>query len=69
MNTTQEPTQEKDYFWVYIAGLVCAVIVVLMFVRGGEHEKYQAAKAAVAEDSANSAYRDTSAYSDSALRK
>ncbi|MEQ1636068.1 MAG: hypothetical protein ABL903_05200 [Methylococcales bacterium] len=67
MNSAQE--QEKDYFWVYIAGLVCVVVVVLMFVRGSEHEKYQTAQAAIAEDSSNAAYRDTSAYSDSALRK
>lgn len=71
MNTTQdqEQSQEKDFFWFYIAGLVCAVIIVLMIVRGGEHEKYQTARAAIAEDPANAAYRDTSAYSDSALRK
>jgi hypothetical protein len=59
MNTQE---QEKDYFWIYIAGLVAAVVVVLFLVRGSEHEKYATAKAAIAEDSSNSAYRDTTQY-------
>jgi hypothetical protein len=54
--------QEKDYFWVYIGCLVAVVIVVLVMVRGGEHEKYETAKKAIAEDASNSAYRDTSQY-------
>ncbi len=66
--STQEPTQEKDHFWLYIAGLVAVVIVVLMVVRGGEHEKYATAKSAIAEDAAFSAYKDTNAYKSSALR-
>jgi hypothetical protein len=69
MNNTQEPTQEKDYFWVWIGALVATIIVVLMLVRGGEHEKYATAASAIAQDAAFSAYKDTSAYKDSALRK
>lgn len=69
MNNTQDATQEKDYFWVWIAALVAAVVVVLMIVRGGEHDKYVTAKSAIAEDASFSAYKDTSAYKDSALRK
>ena len=67
MNNVEE--QEKDYFWFYIAGLVVVVAAVLMVVKGSEHEKYATASAAIAEDASNSAYRDTSSYTDSALRK
>ncbi|MDD5035587.1 MAG: hypothetical protein PHE55_12600 [Methylococcaceae bacterium] len=50
-------TQEKDNFWLYIAGIVVAVIVVLVMVKGSEHGKYETAAKAIAEDSANSAYK------------
>ncbi len=49
--------QEKDYFWFYVGGLVVAVIVVLLMVKGSEHEKYATAAKAIAEDSANSSYK------------
>jgi len=52
-----EVKEEKDYFWFYIAGLVLAVIVVLVMVKGSEHEKYATSAKAIAEDSANSAYK------------
>lgn len=55
MSEVQE--QEKDYFWFYIGGLVVAVIVVLLMVKGSEHDKYATAAKAIAEDSANSAYK------------
>ncbi len=50
-------TQEKDYFWFYVGGLVVAVIVVLLMVKGSEHEKYATAAKAIAEDAANSSYK------------
>lgn len=50
-------TQEKDYFWVYIAGVVLAAAVVLFMVRGSEHDKYVTAAKAIAEDSNNSSYK------------
>jgi len=49
--------QEKDMFWVYIAGLVIAVIVTLFIVKGSEHDKYATSAKAIAEDSSNSAYK------------
>jgi len=52
-----EVKAEKDYFWFYIAGLVLAVVVVLVMVKGSEHDKYATAAKAIAEDSANSAYK------------
>lgn len=67
MSNNNEETQEKDYFWAYIGVLVVVVIAVLMFVRGGEHDKYVTASKAIADDAAFSAYKDTSAYRNSAL--
>lgn len=52
-----EVKAEKDYFWFYIGGLVLAVIVVLLMVKGSEHEKYATAAQAIAEDSTNSSYK------------
>ena len=49
--------QEKDNFWLYIGGVVVAVVIVLFMVKGSEHEKYATAQKAIAEDAANSAYR------------
>lgn len=51
--------QEKDNFWVYVGLLVGSLIVVLLMVRGGEHDKYVAAEKAIAEDASNSAYRNS----------
>ena len=52
-----ENVQEKDMFWVYIGGVVLAVIVVLFLVKGSEHDKYETAAKAISEDSSNSAYK------------
>jgi hypothetical protein len=49
-------TKEKDYFWVYVGGVIVTALIVLMMVRGGEHDKYTAAAKAISEDSSNSAY-------------
>ncbi len=49
--------QEKDYFWYYIGAVVIAVLVTLVMVKGSEHDKYATAAKAIAEDSANSAYK------------
>ena len=49
--------QEKDYFWVYIGGVIIAVAVVLWMVKSSEHDKFATAAKAIAEDSANSAYK------------
>lgn len=51
--------QEKDNFWLYIGGLVVAVIVTLVMVKSSEHDKYATAAKAISEDSTNSAYRAT----------
>ena len=49
--------ESKDMFWYYIAGLIGAVIMVLVVVKGSEHDKYATAAAAIKEDSANSSYK------------
>ena len=49
--------KEKDMFWVYVGGLILAVIVTLVMVKGSEHEKYATAQRAIAEDANNSAYK------------
>lgn len=49
--------QERDNFWLYVGGVIIAVIVTLLMVKGSEHDKYATAAKAIAEDSANSAYR------------
>ena len=51
--------QEKDNFWLYIGGVIIAVVITLFMVKGSEHEKYATAQKAIAEDTANSAYRAT----------
>ncbi|MGZ8216236.1 hypothetical protein [Methylomagnum sp.] len=51
--------QEKDNFWLYIGGVIVAVVIVLVMVKGSEHEKFATAQKAISEDSANSAYRST----------
>lgn len=48
--------QEKDNFWLYIAGLVIAAIVVVVMVRGSEHDKYVKQAQLEKEDATNSAY-------------
>lgn len=50
-------TQEKDKFWIYVAGLVLAVIATVFVIKSGEHEKYASSAKAIAEDASNSAYR------------
>ena len=50
-------TQEKDYFWYYVAGLVLAVVITVVVIKSNEHGKYESSAKAIAEDSANSAYR------------
>ena len=49
--------QEKDNFWIYVAGLVLAVVATVAVIKSGEHEKYASSAKAIAEDSSNSAYR------------
>lgn len=51
--------QERDNFWLYIGGVVIAVIATLVMVKSSEHDKYATTAKAIAEDSANSAYRAT----------
>ncbi|HWO99841.1 MAG TPA: hypothetical protein VNL74_04365 [Methylococcus sp.] len=48
--------QEKDNFWLYIGALVIAAIVVVVMVRGSEHDKYVKQAQLEKEDSTNSAY-------------
>ncbi|WP_162853319.1 hypothetical protein [Candidatus Methylobacter oryzae] len=49
--------QEKDNFWIYVAGLVLAVIVTVVLIKSSEHDKFESTAKAIAEDASNSAYR------------
>ena len=49
--------QEKDNFWLLVAGVVLAVVVTVVLVKGSEHDKYESTAKAIAEDASNSAYR------------
>jgi len=63
-----EVQQEKDNFMLYVilAGAVAAGAVFM--VKSSEHEEYAASAAAIAEDSANSAYRNDAIHSGGAQK-
>ncbi len=48
---------EKDNFWLYVGGLIVAVLFVVFMVWNSEHGKYTKADKLIKEDAANSAYR------------
>ncbi len=50
--------QEKDNFWIYVAGLVLAVIATVVMIKSSEHDKFESTAKAIAEDASNSAYRN-----------
>jgi hypothetical protein len=49
--------KEKDMFWIWIGGLIVAVILGVVMVKGSEHDKYSKAESLIAEDASNSAYK------------
>ncbi|MFA6052026.1 MAG: hypothetical protein WC762_05500 [Methylobacter sp.] len=51
--------QEKDNFWLYVAGLVLAIVAVVATIKSSEHDKFETSKKAIAEDASNSAYRNS----------
>jgi hypothetical protein len=51
--------KEKDNFWLYICGLVLVIVAVVVTIKSSEHDKFESSKNAIAEDSANSAYRNS----------
>jgi hypothetical protein len=50
--------QEKDNFWLYIVIAVVLAAGAVLMVKNAEHDKYATAAKNIAEDSANSAYRN-----------
>jgi bacteriorhodopsin len=46
-----EVQQEKDYFWFYVGGLVVAIVLVVVMIKGAEHDKYASTAKAIQEDS------------------
>lgn len=50
--------QEKDNFWLYIGIAVVLFAGAIFMVKNSEHDKYNNAAKAIAEDSSNSAYRN-----------
>lgn len=47
---------EKDNFWLIVAGIVITMAAVMWFIKSSEHGKYETAAKAIAEDASNSAY-------------
>lgn len=54
---SEQPKQEKDYFWYIIAAVIVAVAAALWLVKSQEHGKYITTQQAIQEDKAFSAYR------------
>ncbi len=48
MSTNVE--QKKDYFWVYVAGLTIAMVIVVGMVKLNENEKYDPIKQQLDEE-------------------
>lgn len=44
-------TLEKDNFWLYVGGLVFAVVILVVFIKSNEHGEYETTAKAIAEDS------------------
>ncbi len=49
MSTSIE--QKKDYFWIYVAGLTIALVLVVGMVKLSENEKYDPIKQQLDEES------------------
>ncbi len=43
--------QKKDYFWIYVAGLTIALVLVVGMVKLSENEKYDPIKQQLDEES------------------
>ncbi|MCX7108419.1 MAG: hypothetical protein NTV66_12765 [Methylococcales bacterium] len=41
---------EKDNFWLYVGGLVFAVVILVVFIKSNEHGKYETTAKAIAEE-------------------
>ncbi len=54
---SEQPKQEKDYFWYIIAAIIIAVAATLWMVKSNEKGKYITTQQAIQEDKAFSAYR------------
>ncbi len=46
-------TEEKDNYWLYVGGLVLAVVIFVIAIKSNEHGKYASTAQAIAEDSAS----------------
>ncbi len=44
--------QNKDYFWIYVAGFTIALVAVIAMVKMSENEKYEPIKQQLSEESA-----------------
>ncbi len=60
--------QEKDNFWLYIIIAVVLAAGAVLAVKNAEHDKYATAAKNIAEDSANSAYRNDVLHSGGAKK-
>ncbi|MEI6145704.1 MAG: hypothetical protein WCP66_04720 [Methylococcales bacterium] len=50
-------TQEKDNFWLIIGGVVAAVVLTVVLIKGNEHGKYETTAKAIAEDAGYVAHK------------
>lgn len=43
--------QQKDYFWLYVAGATIALVLVIVLAKMSENEKYEPIKQQLSEES------------------
>ena len=50
-------TEEKDNYWLYVGGLVLAVVVFVIAIKSNEHGKYASTAQAISEDAASISHK------------
>ncbi|MEI6334556.1 MAG: hypothetical protein WCS87_08360 [Methylococcaceae bacterium] len=50
-------TEEKDNYWLYMGGLVLAVVVFVIAIKSNEHDKYASSAQAISEEPAAVSHR------------
>lgn len=48
----QEPTGEKDYFWLYVVCVTVALVGIIAMVKLSENDKYDPIRAQLSEEAA-----------------
>ena len=50
-------TEEKDNYWLYVGGLVLAVVVFVIAIKSNEHGKFASTAQAISEDAATISHK------------